>query len=63
MFYTAIILFFGFGIFIASGFKGTIFLGLLVSVTLLMSMISNLILLPSFLMTLDKRQAKKELAK
>jgi predicted RND superfamily exporter protein len=63
MFYTAIILFFGFGIFIASGFKGTIFLGLLVSVTLLMSMISNLILLPSFLMTLDKRQTKKELSK
>ncbi len=62
MFYTAIILFFGFGIFVASGFKGTVFLGLLVSVTLLISMISNLILLPSFLMTLDKRQARKELS-
>lgn len=62
MFYTAIILFFGFGIFVASGFKGTVFLGLLVSVTLLISMVSNLILLPSFLMTLDKRQARKELS-
>lgn len=63
MFYTAIILFFGFGIYVASGFKGTVFLGLLVSMTLLIGMISNLILLPSFLMTLDKRQAKKELKK
>jgi uncharacterized protein len=63
MFYTAIILFFGFGIFIASGFKGTIFLGLLVSVTLLIGMISNLVLLPAFLMTMDKKQTKKALKK
>jgi predicted RND superfamily exporter protein len=63
MFYTAIILFFGFGIYVASGFKGTIFLGLLVSMTLLIGMISNLILLPSFLLTLDKRQSRKELKK
>lgn len=61
MFYTAIILFFGFGIFVASGFKGTIFLGLLVSVTLLIGMISNLVLLPAFLMTMDKRQTQKAL--
>lgn len=59
MFYTAIILFFGFGIYVVSGFKGTVFLGLLVSMTLLIGMISNLMLLPSFLMTLDKRQNKK----
>ncbi|AWV98686.1 efflux RND transporter permease subunit [Arcticibacterium luteifluviistationis] len=59
MFYTAIILFFGFGIYVVSGFKGTVFLGLLVSMTLLIGMISNLILLPSFLMTLDNRQSKK----
>jgi predicted RND superfamily exporter protein len=59
MVYTAIILFFGFGIYVVSGFKGTVFLGLLVSMTLLIGMISNLILLPSFLMTLDKRQNKK----
>jgi uncharacterized protein len=63
MFYTAIILFFGFGIFVASGFKGTVFLGLLVSITLLMGMISNLILLPCFLMTLDKKQTLKALKK
>lgn len=63
MFYTAFILFFGFGIFVASGFKGTVFLGLLVSLTLLIGMISNLILLPSFLLTLDKRQTQKALKK
>ncbi len=59
MFYTAIILFFGFGIYVMSGFKGTVFLGLLVSLTLLVGMISNLMLLPSFLMTLDKRQTRR----
>ncbi len=59
MFYTAIILFFGFGIYVVSGFKGTVFLGLLVSLTLMIGMISNLFLLPSFLMTLDKRQTRK----
>ncbi|WP_304234673.1 RND family transporter [Jiulongibacter sediminis] len=60
MFYTAIILFFGFGIYVISGFKGTVFLGLLVSLTLMIGMISNLVLLPSFLMTLDKRQTAKK---
>jgi uncharacterized protein len=63
MFYTAIILFFGFGIYVVSGFKGTVFLGLLVSMTLLIGMISNLVLLPSFLMTLDKRQNDRLKAK
>ena len=58
MFYTAIILFFGFGIFAASTFKGTVYLGTLVSITLLMGMISNLILLPAFLMTLEKKKSK-----
>ncbi len=56
MFYTAIILFFGFGIFAASNFKGTVYLGTLVSITLLMGMVANLILLPAFLMTLDKKR-------
>ncbi len=59
MLYTAFILFFGFGIFIASSFKGTFFLGLLISITLLIGMISNLILLPCFLLTLDKRSQSK----
>lgn len=59
MIYTAIILFFGFGIFAASNFKGTVYLGTLVSITLLMGMIANLILLPAFLMTLDKKRSKQ----
>lgn len=55
MFYTAIILFAGFFIFTASTFKGTQALGLLISITLLVSMICNLILLPAFIATIDKR--------
>ncbi len=58
MFYTAMILFAGFGIFIASAFAGTASLGVLVSITLLMGMASNLILLPAFLLTVDKRRGK-----
>lgn len=59
MFYTAIILFAGFGIFAASTFQGTAALGILVSITLLMGMASNLILLPAFLLTVEKRRAEK----
>lgn len=54
MIYTSVILFFGFGIFAASKFGGTIALGILVSVTLLIAMLSNLILLPSLLMSLQR---------
>lgn len=54
MMYTSIILFFGFSIFIASNFGGTQALGILVSVTLFVAMLSNLILLPSLLLTLEK---------
>ncbi|MBK21543.1 MAG: hypothetical protein CMP63_04390 [Flavobacteriales bacterium] len=54
MFYTSVVLFFGFGIFIASEFGGTIALGVLVALTLLVAMLSNLILLPCLLLTLDK---------
>ncbi len=56
MFYTAMILFFGFFIFTASTFKGTQALGVLVSITLLMAMICNLILLPAFLMGMNKKE-------
>jgi hypothetical protein len=59
MFYTAIILFAGFFIFTASEFRGTKALGVLVSVTLLIAMISNLVLLPAFLIGLDKRRTRK----
>jgi len=54
MFYTSIILFFGFSVFVSSEFGGTQALGLLVSFTLLMAMLSNLIILPSFLLTLER---------
>ena len=58
MIYTALILFFGFAIFAASSFGGTRALGLLVSTTLFMSMISNLILLPTILLSIHKRSEK-----
>ncbi|MBP8790646.1 MAG: MMPL family transporter [Breznakibacter sp.] len=54
MIYTSIILFFGFGIFSVSQFGGTQALGMLIAITLLVAMFSNLILLPSLLMSLDK---------
>ncbi|GAB3703924.1 MMPL family transporter [Spirosoma flavus] len=60
MFYTAIILFAGFAIFTASTFQGTVALGILVSITLLMGMASNLILLPAFLLTVDKKRQKAQ---
>ncbi|MEH0155253.1 MMPL family transporter [Limibacter armeniacum] len=56
MLYTSIVLFFGFIIFIFSAFGGTIALGLLTSITLLVAMITNLILLPSLLYTFDVRR-------
>ncbi len=50
--YTVTILFFGFGMFTLSDFGGTVALGLLISITLLFGMITNLILLPSILLSL-----------
>lgn len=55
MIYTSIILFFGFSIFGLSQFGGTSALGILVSITLLMAMNTNLLLLPSLLLSLDRR--------
>ena len=54
MFYTSIVLFFGFSVFIVSNFGGTVALGSLVSITLLLAMMSNLLLLPSLLLSLKK---------
>ncbi len=54
MLYTSIVLFFGFGIFALSGFGGTKALGVLVSFTLLIAVTSNLILLPSMLLSLER---------
>ena len=54
MIYTSIVLFFGFFIFIASQFGGTIALGLLVSITLMIALFSNLVVLPSLLLSLER---------
>ena len=61
MIYNAIILFFGFGIFALSDYGGTVALGVLVSITLLAAMLSNLILLPSLLLTLDKTHDQQDI--
>lgn len=63
MIYVALILFFGFGIFIASTFGATVALGLLLSITLLVALISNLTLLPALLLTLEKRINRKKMKK
>ena len=60
MFYTSIVLFFGFSVFTISSFGGTVALGALVSVTLLFAMLSNLLLLPTLLLSLERRIANKE---
>ena len=54
MIYTSVVLFCGFFIFIASEFGGTVALGLLVSITLLIAMLANLLLLPALLLTLER---------
>jgi len=54
MVYSSIVLFFGFYIFTLSTFGGTEAMGYLISFTLLIALISNLFLLPSLLLTLDK---------
>lgn len=54
MIYSSVVLFFGFGIFILSSFGGTEALGYLISFTLLIALLSNLFLLPSLLLSLDK---------
>ena len=59
MIYIAITLFFGFGIFSFSTFGSVSALGILLSVTLLVAMACNLVLLPAFLLSLEKRVKKK----
>jgi predicted RND superfamily exporter protein len=59
IFYTSVILFFGFIMFVFSQFGGTKALGLLVSITILVGMVTNLIILPSLLLSLQKRMMSK----
>lgn len=54
MFYTSVVLFFGFSTFLASSFGGIVALGLLVSITLVIAMFSNLILLPTLLLSFER---------
>ncbi|MGY8925805.1 MAG: efflux RND transporter permease subunit [Flavobacteriales bacterium] len=59
MFYTSIVLFCGFSMFAFSEFGGTKALGMLVSLTLLVAMITNLVILPSLLLSLERRLTTK----
>ncbi len=60
MFYTSIVLFFGFSVFMLSSFGGTVALGGLVSITLCFGMLSNLVLLPALVLTLNKTLANEQ---
>ncbi|MBY0244841.1 MAG: MMPL family transporter [Sphingobacteriaceae bacterium] len=56
MTHIAIVLFFGFGVFAASTFGGTVILGLLLSITLLVALFFNLTLLPALVFWLNKKK-------
>ena len=58
--YTSIILFFGFVIFAASEFGGTVNLGKLTSITLLFAMFANLAVLPALLLQFDSGKRNKD---
>ena len=59
-FYTSVILILGFGTFTLSSFSGTIALGGLISCTLVFAMFANLVVLPSLVLTFEKKKTKKE---
>lgn len=59
MLYTSLVLFAGFSMFTFSQFGGTKALGLLISLTLLVAMVTNLVLVPSLLLSIEKKQAEK----
>lgn len=54
MIYSSVVLFFGFIIFVLSSFGGTESLGYLIAFTLAIALFSNLFILPSLILTLDK---------
>ncbi|MEP5072530.1 MAG: MMPL family transporter [Crocinitomicaceae bacterium] len=62
MIYTSIVLFFGFLMFTGSQFGGTKALGLLVSLTLLIAMFANLMILPSLLLGMEQKITDKALS-
>ena len=59
IFYTSVILFFGFIMFAFSQFGGTKALGMLVSLTILVGMMTNLIILPALLLSLERKITTK----
>jgi len=59
MIYTSIVLVLGFSVFTVSGFGGTQALGILISTTLFIAMFFNMMVLPSLLLTIDKRLVSK----
>jgi predicted RND superfamily exporter protein len=59
-FYTSVVLIFGFATFTLSSFSGTIALGGLISCTLLFAMFANLVVLPSLVLTFEKKRLSKE---
>jgi len=61
MIYTSIVLFFGFSIFTSSKFGGSQAIGILASFTLLVAMLSNLVLLPSLLLSFEKLMTLRSL--
>jgi predicted RND superfamily exporter protein len=63
MFYTSIVLFFGFSVFMISNYGGTKALGGLISATLLFAMLANLVLLPCLLLSLERSIANKNVLK
>src|SRR5690606_35163933 len=63
MFYTSVVLFFGFSVFMISSFGGTVALGGLVAATLFFAMLSNLLLLPSLLLSLERSIANQKTLK
>ncbi len=63
MIYTSTVLVFGFGVFTASSFGGTIALGYLVSFTLFVAILADLLILPSLLLSLDKAVTTKAFKK
>jgi len=63
MFYTSIVLFFGFSVFMISNYGGTKALGGLISATLLFAMLANLVLLPCLLLSLERNIANNRVLK
>lgn len=63
MLYTVVILFFGFSLFAFSSFGGTVWLGILTSLTLIFALGTNVLLMPSLLVALENRINRKALLK